>query len=82
MYLDEGFVCRDVCSVEPLKTIRLDKTFKINKLWRVNTSFNEYEQAFENWLVENHLQFVAVDQQKRRIFARNKIKSFDFFYIP
>jgi len=48
----------------------------------VNTSFNEYEQAFENWLVENHLQFVAVDQQRRRIFARNKIKSFDFFLYP
>lgn len=60
----------------------LDKTLKMNKLWRVNTSFNEYEQAFENWLIENHLQFVAVDQQKRRVFARNKIKSFDFFLYP
>lgn len=48
----------------------------------MNTSFNEYEQAFENWLIENQLQFVKVDQQKRRIFARNKIKSFDFMLYP
>ena len=48
----------------------------------VVTQVNEYEQAFENWLIENRLQYVAVDQQKRMIFARNKIKSFDFLLYP
>ena len=39
---------------------------------------NEYEQAFETWLIDNRIQYIAVDQRKRRIFARSKIKSFDF----
>jgi hypothetical protein len=41
-----------------------------------------YEQAFENWLIDNHVQYVVVDQQKRRIFARSRIKSFDFLLYP
>ena len=45
-------------------------------------SLTNYEQAFENWLIDNHVQYVAVDQQKRRIFARSKIKSFDFLLYP
>jgi hypothetical protein len=43
---------------------------------------NEYEEVFENWLIENHLQYAPVDQQKRKLFARNKIKSFDFILYP
>jgi len=43
---------------------------------------NEYEQVFENWLIENNLQYAPVDQQKRKLFARNKIKSFDFILYP
>jgi len=45
-------------------------------------STTSYEQAFENWLMDNHVQYVVVDQQKRRIFARSKIKSFDFLLYP
>jgi hypothetical protein len=41
-----------------------------------------YEQAFESWLMDNHVQYVVVDQQKRKMFARNKIKSFDFLLYP
>ena len=43
---------------------------------------NEYEQAFENWLIDNRVQYVAVDQRKRRVFARSRIKSFDFLLYP
>jgi len=43
---------------------------------------NNYEQAFENWLADNKVQHVAVDQHRRRIFARSKIKSFDFIVYP
>jgi len=44
--------------------------------------FNQYEQAFESWLIDNRLRYTAVDQQKRRIFAQSRIKSFDFLLYP
>ncbi len=43
---------------------------------------NHYEQAFENWLRDNRIQYVSVDEQKRATFARSKIKSFDFLLYP
>lgn len=44
---------------------------------------NHYEKAFESWLKDNGIQYLAVDQQKRTAFSRSKIKSFDFlFYSP
>jgi hypothetical protein len=43
---------------------------------------NHFETAFENWLIENRVQYVQVDQRKRAYFARNKIKSFDFLLYP
>ena len=43
---------------------------------------NHYERAFENWLRDNHIQYVAVDEQKRATFARSKIKTFDFVLYP
>jgi len=43
---------------------------------------NHYEQAFENWLIDNHIQYIAVDEHRRAAFARCKIKSFDFFVYP
>jgi hypothetical protein len=39
---------------------------------------NHYERAFENWLVENSVRYVSVDQHKRQAFVRNRVKSFDF----
>jgi len=39
---------------------------------------NHYEQAFENWLIDNRIQYVAVDGHKKAAFERCKIKSFDF----
>lgn len=41
-----------------------------------------YERAFENWLIDNHIPYVAVDEHKRSAFARHKIKSFDFLIYP
>jgi hypothetical protein len=43
---------------------------------------NQYERAFENWLIDNHIQYIAVDGRKRTAFVRCKIKSFDFLLYP
>ena len=45
-------------------------------------SSNHYEQAFENWLIDNRIQYIAVDEQRRAVFGRSKIKSFDFLLYP
>ncbi len=45
-------------------------------------SLNHYERAFENWLIDNRIQHIAVDDQKRAAFGRSKIKSFDFLLYP
>ena len=62
--------------------IWLDSGAKINRLRRMTLRPTNYEQVFENWLVENRVQYVVVDQQKRRMFARSRIKSFDFLLYP
>jgi len=62
--------------------IWLDSGWKINRLRRMAVRLTNYEQVFENWLIENRVQYVVVDQQKRRIFARSRIKSFDFLLYP
>lgn len=43
---------------------------------------NDYEDAFEMWLVENKVRYVVVDQKKRALFRRSCIKSFDFLIYP
>jgi len=43
---------------------------------------NKYERAFENWLIDNHIQYISVDDHKKAAFARHKIKSFDFLLYP
>ena len=45
-------------------------------------ALNHYERAFENWLIDNRIQYIAVDDQKRAAFGRSKIKSFDFLLYP
>ncbi|MHC4912408.1 MAG: HYExAFE family protein [Planctomycetota bacterium] len=45
-------------------------------------SLDHYERAFENWLIDNHIQYVLVDEQKRAAFGRSKLKSFDFLLYP
>lgn len=44
---------------------------------------NHYERAFENWLIDNRIEYVAVDEHKRATFGHADIKSFDFLlYLP
>jgi hypothetical protein len=47
-----------------------------------DSSLNHYERAFENWLIDNRIQYVLVDEQKRTHFGRSKLKSFDFLLYP
>jgi hypothetical protein len=39
---------------------------------------NHYERAFENWLIDNRIEYVAVDEYKTAEFGHPEIKSFDF----
>ena len=53
---------------------------------------NHYERAFENWLIDNHIQYVTINEQKRAKFPASirsaeasglcKFKSFDFLLYP
>jgi len=43
---------------------------------------NQYELAFENWLIDNRIQYIAVDEHKRAVFTRCKVKTFDFLLYP
>ena len=47
-----------------------------------NFSLNHYEKAFGNWLIDNHIQYIAVDEQKRAAFGHCSIKSFDYLLYP
>ena len=43
---------------------------------------NHYERAFENWLIDNHVRYVKVDERTKAAFGKSKIKSFDFLLYP
>lgn len=43
---------------------------------------NEYERAFENWLIDSHVEYVSGREHKKAAFARVKVKSFDFLLYP
>ena len=43
---------------------------------------NHYERAFESWLIDNHIQYVTVDEQKRAEVGLCRFKSFDFLLYP
>jgi hypothetical protein len=43
---------------------------------------NHYERAFESWLIDNRIQYIAVDEHKKAAFGQAKIKSFDFLLYP
>jgi len=45
-------------------------------------STNHYERAFENWLIDHRVRYVAVDEHKKKVFGRSKIKSFDYLLYP
>jgi len=39
---------------------------------------NHYERAFGNWLIDNSIFYLAVDEKKRAALGRANIKSFDY----
>jgi len=43
---------------------------------------NHYAQAFQSWLDDNNVKYIEVDQSKRTVFSKAKIKSFDFLLYP
>ena len=43
---------------------------------------NHYERAFENWLKDNRIEYVAEYQHERATFQNEEIKSFDFLLYP
>jgi len=47
-----------------------------------NFHLNDYERAFGNWLSDNHIQYIAVDEQKRLALGRSNIKHFDYLIYP
>jgi len=47
-----------------------------------DSSENHYERAFENWLLDNRIEYERVDEHKRTAFGHADIKSFDFLLYP
>ena len=46
-------------------------------------SDNQYERAFENWLIDNQIENMAIDEYKTAEFGHPEIKSFDFLlHLP
>jgi hypothetical protein len=43
---------------------------------------NHYERAFENWLFDNSIQHIVIDERKRSALGRANLKSFDFLLYP
>jgi hypothetical protein len=43
---------------------------------------NHYERAFENWLIDNRIEYKSVDEHKRTAFGHADVKSFDFLLYP
>ena len=46
------------------------------------SSRNHYERAFENWLIDDKIQYIPIDEHKRAAFSSHRIKSFDFLMYP
>jgi hypothetical protein len=47
-----------------------------------NLGPNHYERAFESWLLDNRIAYIAIDETKKKAFRNAKIKSFDFLICP
>ena len=43
---------------------------------------NHYERAFENWLIDNQIQYTSIDEHEQAAFADCRVKSFDFLVYP
>jgi hypothetical protein len=47
-----------------------------------NFHLNHYEKAFANFLSDNRIRYIAVDEQKRAALGRTNLKSFDYLLYP
>jgi hypothetical protein len=47
-----------------------------------DVSGRDYESAFENWLIENRIQYVKADEHKRPGLPGTSVKNFDFLLYP
>jgi hypothetical protein len=47
-----------------------------------DTAPNHYERAFENWLIDNHIEYVQASDQHKPVFEQSTLKSFDFLLCP
>ena len=47
-----------------------------------DSTANHYERAFENWLMDHRIEYVAEYQHERASFGRVDIKSYDFLLYP
>ncbi len=47
-----------------------------------NPKLNDYERAFGNWLRDNRIQCLAIDERKRASLGHSKLKSFDYLLYP
>jgi hypothetical protein len=43
---------------------------------------NHYEKAFENWLIDNRIDYVSAADQHKPVFEQSSLKSFDFLLCP
>jgi hypothetical protein len=43
-----------------------------------DSAVNHYERAFENWLIDRHIQYVRADEHERIGSAQRSVKNFDF----
>ncbi|MBN2138070.1 MAG: HYExAFE family protein [Sedimentisphaerales bacterium] len=43
---------------------------------------NHYEQAFENWLIDHRIDYVAADEHRRAEISHQTVKSPDFLLYP
>lgn len=45
-------------------------------------SSNHYTRAFESWIGEHRISYVAMNRRKKTAFSKSDIKSFDFLLYP
>lgn len=43
---------------------------------------NHYERAFENWLIDNKIKYLSIDEHERKTSGSAKVKNFDFLLYP
>ena len=47
-----------------------------------DSTANHYERAFEHWLIDHRIEYIAEYQHERAAIGEDEIKSFDFLLYP